>query len=57
LEEENRLLKQALAEKVLEADFFAAALRRIEEERQRSSSSGETVSTRKSGRGDRRKAD
>jgi transposase-like protein len=56
LQEENRLLKEALGEKALEVDFFAAALRRIEEQRQNSGSSGEIASTPKSGRGAERKA-
>jgi hypothetical protein len=57
LREENRLLKEALGEKSLEADFFAGALRRIEEQRQNNTVSGATASTPKSasGRG-RRKA-
>jgi hypothetical protein len=55
---ENRLLKEALGQKTLEADFFAAALRRIEEPRQRSTASGEMDSTEKSVAGSRqRKAD
>jgi transposase len=49
---ENRRLKEALGEKALEADFFAGALRRLEEQRQSSTASGETVCTPKSGRGD-----
>ena len=49
---ENRRLKEALGEKALEADFFAGALRRLEEQRQSSSAAGETVCTPKSGRGD-----
>jgi transposase-like protein len=58
LQQENQLLKEALGEKVLEANFFAAALRRIEEQRRKSTVSGETISTPKSGRGaSRRKAD
>jgi transposase-like protein len=57
LEQENRLLKEALGQKTLEADFFAAALRRIEELRQNSGNSGEMVSTPRSKRGaDGRKA-
>lgn len=51
LEQENRLLKEALGQKALEADFFAAALRRIEELRQNSGNSGEMASTPKSKRG------
>lgn len=45
LREENRLLKEALGEKALEADFFAGALRRIEEQRQNKAAGGETAST------------
>jgi transposase-like protein len=48
LERENRQLKQALATKVLEADFLQGVLRRIEARRQPVSGSGETASTRKS---------
>ena len=51
LREENRLLKEALGQKALEADFFAAALRRIKEQRRKDTASGETASTPKSGRG------
>jgi len=47
LEQENRKLKEALATKVLEADFLQGVLRRIEARRQPSSGSGETASTRK----------
>jgi transposase-like protein len=58
LAEENRLLKEALGQKALEADFFAAALRRIEELRQSSGNSGGKASTQKSKRGaSERKAD
>ena len=48
LERENEQLKQALATKVLEADFLQGVLRRIEARRQPSSGSGETASTKKS---------
>jgi transposase-like protein len=48
LERENRELKQALAKKVLEADFFKGVWRRIEAQRQPVSGSGETASTRRS---------
>ena len=48
LERENRKLKEALATKVLEADFLQGVLRRIEAQRRPASGSGETVSTRKS---------
>jgi transposase-like protein len=58
LREENRRLKEALGEKALEADFFASALRRIEEQRRKNTASGETACTPKYGRGDSgRKAD
>jgi transposase-like protein len=58
LREENRRLKEALGEKALEADFFASALRRIEEQRRKNTASGEIVCTPKYGRGDSgRKAD
>lgn len=57
LREENRLLKEALGEKALEADFFAAALRKVEGQRRKSTASGATASTSKSARGaSRRKA-
>ena len=48
LERENRKLKEALATKVLEADFLQGVLRRIEARRQPASGSGETASTSKS---------
>ena len=48
LERENRKLKEALATKVLEADFLQGVLRRIEARRQPASGSGETASTRRS---------
>ena len=58
LREENRRLKEALGEKALEADFFASALRRIEEQRRKNTASGEIACTPKYGRGDSgRKAD
>jgi hypothetical protein len=57
LREENRLLKEALGEKSMEADFFAGALRRIKEQRQNNTVSGATASTPKSATGrNRRKA-
>lgn len=46
LERENEQLKQALATKVLEADFLQGVLRRIEARRQPSSGCGETASTK-----------
>lgn len=48
LERENQRLKDALATKVLEADFLQGVLRRWEARRQPSSGSGETASTEKS---------
>ena len=47
-------LKQALGQKAAEVDFFVAALRRVNQDRQSSASNGEPASTPKSGR--RRKA-
>jgi transposase-like protein len=49
LERENRRLKEALAQKTLEIDFFKGALQKIAARRQRSSKTGETASTTKSG--------
>jgi transposase-like protein len=48
LERENLRLKQALATKVLEADFLQGVLRRIEARRQPTTGSGETASTSRS---------
>jgi hypothetical protein len=48
LERENRQLKQALATKVLEADFLQGVLRSIETRRRPVSGSGETASTGRS---------
>jgi len=45
LRKEVHQLKRLLAEKTLEVDFFKGALQKIEARRQRSGSSGETVST------------
>ena len=50
LEEENRLLKQLLAERTLEVDFFKGALQKIAARRQRNEGTGETASTTKCGR-------
>lgn len=50
-------LKQALADKTLEVDFFESALHRIEEARQRKGEPGGTACSRKSGRGRQCKAD
>src|SRR5713226_2582353 len=49
-------LKSALAEKVLENDFFKAALLRIKEGRRQSTATGASASTTKSGRGRKSKA-
>jgi transposase-like protein len=49
LERENQQLKQALADKTLEADFFKGALQKVEARRQRSGKAGETASTTESG--------
>lgn len=48
LEGENQRLKEALATKVVEADFLQGVLRRIEARRRPSSGSGETASTKRS---------
>jgi transposase-like protein len=48
LREENRQLKQALAEKMLELDFFRGALQKVAARRQQSGISGEKASTTKS---------
>jgi transposase-like protein len=49
LERENRRLKQALADKTLEADFFRSALQKVAARRQGNTRSGGTASTTKSG--------
>jgi hypothetical protein len=49
LEEENRLLKQLLAERTLEVDFFKGALQKIAARRQPNDGAGETASTTKCG--------
>ena len=48
LERENQQLREALAKKVLEADFLQGVLRRLEARRQSTSGNGETASTKKS---------
>ena len=48
LERENQQLREALARKVMEADFLQGALRRIEARRRGSDGSGVTASTKKS---------
>ena len=45
---ETHRLKQLLAEKTLEVDFFRGALQKIEARRQRNSGSGEMTSTTRS---------
>jgi transposase-like protein len=50
-------LESVIGQKTLELDFFAGALRRIEESRQKKGMSGETASTQKSASGCNRKAD
>lgn len=50
LEEENRLLKQLLAERELEVDFFKGALQKIAARRRPNDGTGETASTTKCGR-------
>lgn len=48
LAKENRGLKEALATKVVEADFLRGVLRKIEARRRPSSGFGETASTKRS---------
>ena len=45
---ENRRLKEALANKALEVDFFKGALQKIEARRQQTEGTGEKASTTKS---------
>ena len=49
LEAENRQLKQLLAERTLEVDFFKGALQKIAARRQGNGGTGETASTTKCG--------
>jgi len=49
LEEENRQLKQLLAERTLEVDFFKGALQKIAARRQQNEETGGTASTAKCG--------
>ena len=49
LEEENRQLKQLLAERTLEVDFFKGALQKIAARRQPNDGAGETASSTKCG--------
>jgi hypothetical protein len=56
LRREVKQLKEALGEKASELDFFAGALRRVNQQRQQTESSGEPTSTPKSARRPPRKA-
>ena len=49
VEQENRRLKRALAEKVLEVDFLQGALRNIEARRRQNTAIGARASTPRSG--------
>ena len=57
LEKEVGELKGVVGQKTLEADFFAGALRRIEESRRKKGKTGATASTPKSAGGCNRKVD
>ena len=57
LRKEINQLKRVLVDKTLELDFFAGALRRVEESRQRKGKAGATASTPKSAGGCNRKVD
>jgi transposase-like protein len=57
LRRENKELKEALGQRAAELDFFAATLRRVNQLRQPSESSGGQPSTPKSTRRTPRKAD
>jgi|SRR5215469_11806587 transposase-like protein len=48
LRKEVSQLKRLLAEKTMEVDFFRSALRKVEARRQKSGSTGEKASTKKS---------
>ena len=50
LRRENQQLKQALAEKTLEVDFFKGALQKVEARRRPKGEAGETASTPRSQR-------
>ena len=56
LRRENKELKEALGQKAVEIDFFAAALRRVKADRPASASNGDPASTRKSASNPSRKA-
>ena len=47
---DNQQLKQLLAEKSLEVDFFKGALQKVEARRRRRGAAGETASTPRSGK-------
>jgi hypothetical protein len=49
LESEIRQLKQSLAKRTLEVDFFRGALRKVEARRRGNAQPGETASTTRSG--------
>ena len=57
LEKQVGELKGVVGQKTLEADFFAGALRRIEESRRKKGKTGATASTPKSAGGCNRKVD
>ena len=57
LEKQVGELKGVVGQKTLEADFFAGALRRIEESRRKKGKTGPTASTPKSAGGCNRKVD
>ena len=57
LEKQVGELKGVIGQKTLEADFFAGALRRIEESRRKKEKTGATASTPKSAGGCHRKVD
>lgn len=50
LESEIQRLRQALAQRTLEVDFFKGALQKVAARRQRDGTSGETASTTRSGK-------
>lgn len=50
LERENKRLKQSLADKTLELDFFKGALQKVEARRRQSKNSGGKTSTTTSGK-------
>ena len=51
LEEENQRLKECLAKRTLEVDFFKGALQRVKARRQRNTATGGEASTTKSAPG------